>query len=70
MTIELDVEGMACGGCSGSVKNVIEKLEGVESVVAHHAKMDNPNKVFVEGSVEEAAVVEAIKKAGFNVVGK
>ena len=35
-TLQLTVNGMACGGCENAVKRSLGKLEGVESVTADH----------------------------------
>ena len=64
-TLELNVTGMSCDGCSGSVNTVVSKLAGVEKVVAEHQPT---NKVTVTGTaLDRAAIVEAITKAGFTV---
>ena len=65
MTLELKVDGMMCGGCEGSVTNVVEKISGVTSVKASHSE----KKVTVEGDgVDAEAVKEAIVKAGFKIM--
>ncbi len=31
-TLKFDIEGMSCGGCTGSVQRAVTKLEGVNHV--------------------------------------
>lgn len=64
MPIVLKVEGMSCGGCSGSVNTVVGKIEGVDSVVADH----DANSVTIEGNPDMEVVKAAITKAGFEVI--
>ena len=64
MPTVLKVEGMSCGGCSGSVNTVVGKIAGVEKVVADH----DANIVTIEGEPDMDAVKDAITKAGFDVV--
>jgi len=61
--VVLKVTGMSCEGCSGSINNVVGKIDGVTSVNADH---DN-DKVTINGTFELAQVKEAITKAGFTV---
>ena len=64
-TVVLTVTGMSCGGCSGSVQNVVSKLANVESVFVEHQPT---NKVTVTGDgLDRAAIAAAITNAGFTV---
>ncbi|KAH9618784.1 hypothetical protein KSS87_016302 [Heliosperma pusillum] len=58
-TVVLKVK-MSCGGCSGAVKRVLDKMEGVES---YDINMDE-QKVTVIGNVEPDAVFEKVSKTG------
>ena len=59
------VEGMMCGGCTGSVEAVVKKIDGVAEVKANHKDEDPPNQVTVKGDYDLDAIKAAIKKAGF-----
>lgn len=51
---------MACQGCVGAVKRVLDKLPGVE-----HVDIDLPSqKVVVKGSVDPDTVVQTVAKTG------
>jgi len=66
-TLVLTVTGMSCGGCSGSVENVVKKVPGVAEV---KAEFQPTNKVTVTGEdYDTMAIKEAIEKAGFKVEG-
>ncbi|KDD72288.1 hypothetical protein H632_c3575p0 [Helicosporidium sp. ATCC 50920] len=51
---------MACQGCAGAVRRVLEQLEGVESVDIDVAE----KSVVVTGSASPDAVLAAASKAG------
>ena len=57
-TLELNVTGMSCDGCSGSVNTVVSKLAGVEKVVAEHQPT---NKVTVTGTALDRAAIVATR---------
>jgi copper chaperone len=62
--IELKVEGATCGGCVSSIEKAVGQVSGVVSV-----SFDLSNKLAkVEGSINEAEVIDAIELAGFDVV--
>lgn len=63
-SLELNVTGMMCGGCTGSVEAVVSKVDGVIAVKAEHQPA---NKVTIDGVFDEAAVKAVITKAGFTV---
>ncbi|XP_042492860.1 copper transport protein ATX1-like [Macadamia integrifolia] len=58
-TVVLKV-GMSCQGCSGAVKRVLEKMEGVESFDIDMKEQ----KVTVKGNVEPDAVFQTVSKTG------
>lgn len=57
------VQGMTCGHCELSVREEIEELAGVESARADCAT----GQLTVRGDVDDAAVREAVKAAGYEV---
>ncbi len=64
--IELNVQGMSCGGCESAIKGAVSRLPNVASVQADH--QSGRVNVKGDGPVDEAAVREAITEAGFSVV--
>uniref|UniRef100_A0A5B6ZYM0 HMA domain-containing protein n=1 Tax=Davidia involucrata TaxID=16924 RepID=A0A5B6ZYM0_DAVIN len=58
-TVVLKV-GMSCGGCSGAVKRVLDKMEGVESFDIDLKEQ----KVTVKGNVQPEAVLQTVSKTG------
>jgi len=65
--VELSVDGLKCGDCSGKVSNAITSLEGIkEQKVCHEAKQAlvkfDPNKLTRD------QLVAAINKTGFTVI--
>ena len=58
-TVVLKV-AMSCGGCSGAVKRVLGKMEGVESFDIDMEQQ----KVTVKGNVEPEAVLQTVAKTG------
>lgn len=61
----LKVEGMMCGGCENRVKNALETITGIESVVADYTS--GTVKVTSSEEVSKVAIVEAIEDIGFSV---
>lgn len=67
-TVILKVEGMSCGGCVKSVKDVLEKIAGVAAV---EVTLDK-GEVAVSFDPATAGVAQfksAIEDVGFDVVG-
>lgn len=62
MTQQFKVTGMNCPHCQASVKRAIEALPGVESVDVDL----KGGSASVVGEVLPAAVIEAVKLAGFD----
>lgn len=67
-TIELNVEGMTCGGCENAVRNVVSSLAGVEDVEADH----ETGKVVISasGPVDLEGVKTAVAEAGYTVADR
>jgi len=65
--IELTVDGMKCGGCSGRLKRVLEGTDGVKStdIVLETKKVSVD---FDEGSIGVDAIKGVIADAGFTVM--
>ena len=65
-TINLNVEGLTCGGCEKSVRNALLAHDGVTEVAASHetgiVAID-----FDDSRIEQAALKQAIEDAGFDV---
>ena len=55
------VQGMMCGHCELTVREEVEELAGVESAHADRAT----GRLTVVGDVDDAAVREAVKAAGY-----
>jgi len=65
MMKHLSIEGMTCGHC---VQHVTKALTGVPGVTKAQVDLDSRSAV-VEGSgVEDAALKDAVKDAGYDVV--
>lgn len=65
--IELKVTGMSCGHCEMAVSKALTALEGVKKAEADH----KGSKAVVEaeaGQVSREAMIEAVKKAGYEAV--
>ena len=56
---------MHCGHCEAHVKEMIEKIEGVQSATASHKK--NRVVVVADENVTDEMIQSAIKEAGFEV---
>jgi copper chaperone CopZ len=57
------VQGMTCGHCELSVREEVEELAGVESAEADR----ETGRLIVRGDVDDAAVRQAVKAAGYEV---
>lgn len=66
--VTIKVEGMTCGGCENSVKNALERLDGVEVIEASH-KEGSVELLFDPERVDRDALAGAIEEAGYDVVG-
>lgn len=65
-TTQFQVTGMTCGHCEMSVREEVQEVPGVESVVASH----QAGTLAVTGTeaVDEAAVIAAVEEAGYQAV--
>jgi len=65
-TIEINVEGITCGGCEKSIRNALLEKDGVSDVSASHetgiVKID-----FDDAKIQPDALKQAIEDAGFDV---
>ena len=64
--IVLKVNGMMCGGCENRVKNAVQNIDEVESVIADH----NTGKVIVTTNkeVSENIIIETLEDIGYEIV--
>jgi heavy metal translocating P-type ATPase len=62
-TLELDIDGMSCAACVGRVEKVLQRVPGV--VTANVNLAARRAHVELAGEVPTAALVAAVKKAGF-----
>jgi copper ion binding protein len=66
---EFTVEGMSCGGCASSVTRAVQRLPGVQNVDVSLAQ--KLASVEYDGAtVDAAAIVAAIQKAGFEAAAR
>jgi len=61
--VELKVVGMSCGHCEMAVKKALLAVSGVKDASADHKA--NKAVVQVEGPADRQAMIEAVKKAGY-----
>jgi copper chaperone CopZ len=60
--LELNVQGMTCGGCARKVEKGLLAVDGVDRVT-----VDQPaGRVQVSGSIEPLIVIQAVEAAGFS----
>lgn len=64
--IELKVDGMMCAGCENRVKNALENIQGVQSVVADHKA--KKVEVVCNNTVTEEKIKERIEALGFEII--
>ena len=64
--IVLKVNGMMCEGCENRVKNAVQNINGVESVIADH----NTGKVVVTTNKEvpENIIIETLEDIGYEII--
>lgn len=63
----ISVEGMHCMHCASSVEKAVSGIEGVKDAKVNLDKKSCTAKL--SGDVEDAAIISAIKEAGFEVIG-
>ncbi|MDY6852885.1 MAG: cation transporter [Thermodesulfobacteriota bacterium] len=62
--VELKVTGMSCGHCEMAVSKALMALEGVKKAEADHKGAKAVAEVEA-GQVSREAMIEAVKKAGY-----
>lgn len=65
--ISLPIEGMTCASCVGRVEAALRKVHGVASVAVNLATERAEVRPSGHGSVDRAALVQAVEKAGYDV---
>lgn len=63
MTIDLNIEGMTCGGCEKAVRRVLEAVPSVTSVSVDLG--GGTARVATSGSVDPAELISAVEDAGY-----
>ena len=66
----LRVNGMTCGGCSGSVEQALKKVEGVADVKAKYGSEGTVWVKYDDQKVNLAKIKQVITDTGFEVVDK
>ncbi len=66
-TTRLEIEGLSCASCVGSVEEAVSNLNGVSEVRANFAA-DEGSVTYDPAVVELAAIYEAIESAGYTPV--
>ena len=64
--IQLNVEGITCGGCEKSIRNALLGKEGVSDASASH-ETGVVNIDYDEAKIQQHAIKQAIEDAGFDV---
>mgnify|MGYP003326468898 FL=1 len=62
-SLEFQINGMTCGGCSGRVKGVLEMNLNVESAEISHET--NSGVVKTHGQISAEELVKIIEQTGF-----
>ncbi len=66
-TLTLDIGGMTCGNCARKVENALNALDGVRAEVRIDTRKA---RVRCAGEPDEAAMREAVRRAGYVVTGR
>ena len=64
-TVEIQVEGMHCGGCEDRLAAALGRVEGVGTVSADH-ESGNVRVLFDSGRVDEAHLRQQITACGYD----
>lgn len=64
--LNLNVEGLMCGGCEKRVETAIGNMKEVKKVKANHK--DGTIKIVLKGEIEESKIKEVIDDLGFKVI--
>ncbi len=67
LPIILPIEGMTCASCVGRVEAALRKVQGVGTVAVNLATERAEVRPSADGSVDRAALIQAIEKAGYEV---
>ncbi|UCR89918.1 heavy-metal-associated domain-containing protein [Mycetocola spongiae] len=65
-TTEYQVTGMTCGHCEMSVREEVEQIDGVETIVV--SAQDGTLAVTGPGEINDALVLAAVEEAGYSAV--
>jgi len=68
-TTRLDITGMSCANCSGTVQDALESLEGVEGASVNYAT-DEGSVTYDPEEVSLAEIYETIEAAGYSAVSE
>ncbi len=66
-TIQLNIQGMTCGGCVNSVKNVLQKTKGVASVDVS-LEQNRATVIYNPEQANPSQLITAVENAGFSVI--
>ena len=66
-TTHLDIRGMSCANCSGTVEDALSELAGIESANVNFAT-DEGSVEYDSGAVSLAEIYETIEEAGYEPV--
>ncbi|SET39246.1 heavy metal translocating P-type ATPase [Oceanicella actignis] len=61
--VSLEITGMTCAGCARRVESALREVEGVRDAQVNLAL----ERADIDGAADPAALVEAVRKAGFGV---
>lgn len=65
--MKITVKGMMCGHCEAHVKTALEKIDGVDSVIASHE--ENLVTINTSKDIDESLVKAAVEEAGYEYCG-
>ena len=68
LTLTLPITGMTCTNCAGTVERALRETEGVVYASVNFAT-EKAHVEYVSGVGARAPIVEAVRKAGYDVVG-
>ena len=65
-TVQLQVQGMKCGGCESNLREAVSACPGVKTVTASH-KEKRVDVEYDEGTADLAVIRKAIVDRGFTI---
>ncbi|AWB28050.1 heavy metal translocating P-type ATPase [Halococcoides cellulosivorans] len=68
-TSRLELQGMSCANCSGTIEDTLADLDGVESADANYAT-DEGSVTFDPERVSLSAIYDAVDRAGYSAVAE